>query len=227
MLREIINAIFYLTRTGCQWRLLPHDFPPWWTVYFYFRLWKLLGLWESINADLRGALRVRDRRDVHPSAAVIDSQSVKTTEVGGEHGYDAAKKINGRKRHILVDTLGLLLKIVVHPANIQDRDGAKMLFEKMVGHVPRLARIWADGAYCGKLIEWTHSTLGVMLDVVKRSDDISGFKVVPRRWVVERTFGWLGRNRRMSKDYERTTSSSEAFAYASMIRLMLRRLEPS
>lgn len=226
-LREIVNGIFYVTRAGCQWRLLPHDFPPWWTVYFYFRLWKLLGLWEIINANLRDGLRIEAGRAVYPSAVIIDSQSVKTTEVGGEHGYDAGKKINGRKRHILVDTLGLLLKIVVHPASVQDRDGAKMLLGKMVGRMPRLVRIWADGAYAGQLVEWTSITLGAALDIVKRSDDVRGFKVLPRRWVVERTFGWFGRNRRLSKDYERKPSSSESFAYASMIRLMLRRIEPS
>jgi putative transposase len=223
-LLEIINAIFYVTRSGCQWRLLPHEFPPWWTVYFYFRLWKIHGIWEALNAELRVTLRSAEGRDEQPSAAIVDSQSVKTTEVGGEHGYDAGKKVNGRKRHLLVDTLGLLLKIVVHPANVQDRDGAKLLFESVEGKLPRLARIWADGAYTGKLVEWTREKLGATLDIVKRNDDVQGFVALPRRWVVERTFGWLGRSRRLSKDYERTMTSSEAFAYAAMVRLMLRRM---
>lgn len=223
-LREIVNGIFYVARSGCQWRLMPHDFPPWWTVYFYFRFWKLLGLWEAINADLRSKLRLEDGRNVQPSAAIVDSQSVKTTESGGERGYDAGKKINGRKRHILVDTLGLLLKVVVHPASAQDRDGGRMLLETVVGHMPRLQRIWADGAYAGQLVEWASTSLGATLEIVKRSDDVRGFKVLPRRWVVERTFGWLGRYRRLSKDYEKTTASSETFIYASMTRLMLRRL---
>jgi putative transposase len=223
-LRRIINGIFYVTRTGCQWRMLPNDFPPWWTVYFYFRAWKLAGLWEDLNALLRRQIRQADGREAEPSAAIIDSQSVKTTEAGGVRGYDAGKKINGRKRHILVDTLGLLLTTVVHSAAIQDRDGAKLLLEKIIGHSTRLALIWADGGYAGQLIEWVNTHVGVKLEIVKRSDDVKGFKVLPRRWVVERTFGWLCRNRRLCKDYERTASSSEAFIYTSMVRLMVRRL---
>lgn len=223
-LREILNAIFYIVRSGCTWRMLPHDLPPWKTVYHYFRLWRKDGTWERINSALREEVRVAAGREPEPSAAVLDSQSVKTTETPGVRGYDAGKKVNGRKRHLLVDTLGLLLMVIVHAANIQDRDGAKLLLEKARRRFPRLRLIWADGGYTGKLIDWVKTVCHWVLEIVKRRDDVKGFQVLPHRWVVERTFGWLGRYRRLSKDYEGLPESSEAMIYIAMIHLMVRRL---
>jgi putative transposase len=222
--REILNAIFYLLRSGCAWRMLPHEYPHWKTVYHYFRLWRILGIWEHINNVLRTQLRILSGRKPEPSAAILDSQSVKTTETPGIRGYDAAKKINGRKRHILVDTIGLMLMVVVHTANIQDRDGAKLVLEQVIGTFPRLQLIWADAGYSGKLVDWVKVMCGWVLEIVKRSDDVKGFKVLPHRWIVERTFGWLGRYRRLSKDYEGLTQSSQALIYAAMIRIMIKRM---
>jgi len=222
--REILNAIFYIVRSGCTWRMLPHDLPPWKTVYHYFRVWRKDGTWERINSALRVEVRVAAGREPEPSAAVLDSQSVKTTETPGVRGYDAGKKVNGRKRHLLVDTLGLVLMVIVHAANIQDRDGARLLLEKVKGRFPRLRLIWADGGYSGKLVDWVKTVFHWVLEIVKRSDDVKGFQVLPHRWVVERTFGWLGRYRRLSKDYEGLPESSEAMIYIAMIHLMVRRL---
>ncbi len=173
---------------------------------------------------MRSQLRKIEGRDVEPSAGIIDSQTVKTTEKGGIDGYDAGKKINGRKRHILVDTMGLLLIVVVHAASIQDRDGAKLVLNKIRYSFPKLHLIWADAGYAGKLVDWVRYFIGCVIEIVKRSDDASGFKVLPRRWVVERTLAWLGRYRRLSKDYEYHPQTSETMIYAAMTHLMLRRL---
>lgn len=223
-IREILNAIFYLLRAGCAWRMLPHDFPPWKTVYHYFRLWRKDGTWERINAALRTELRQADGREAEPSAAILDTQSVKTTSVKGVRGYDAGKKVKGRKRHILVDTLGLLLLVIVHAADIQDRDGAKLVLGKAKQLFSRLRLIWADGIYAGKLVDWVKETCGWILEIVKRDPNAKGFQILPRRWVVERTFGWLNHYRRLSKDYEVLPETSEAMIYAAMVHIMVRRL---
>jgi putative transposase len=223
--RELLNAIFYLTKTACQWRNLPDNFAPWHTVYHYFRQWKRAGLLTAIHGHLREHLRVVAGRKRDASAGILDSQSVKSTESSDERGYDAGKKINGRKRHLLVDTMGLILLALVLPANIQDRDGAKQLLGAYFNQSARgrVKHIWADGGYAGTLVSWAHQLWRCTVEIVKRSE-LHTFRVMPRRWVVERTFGWLGRYRRLNRDYERQAQTGETMVYLAMIRLMLARL---
>lgn len=224
--REVLCAIFYVLRSGCAWRLLPHDFPPWNTVYGYFRTWQKEQVWEAINDALREAVRLEAGREAQPSMALIDSQSVKTSSVAGERGLDPFKSVKGRKRHILVDTMGLLLAVVVHTANTQDRKGARWVLARALAKgFERLELILADGGYESQpLLDWLAAQIHWVFALVKRPEGQKGFVVQAQRWVVERTFAWLGRYRRLSKDYEVLPESSEAFIYLAMIHLMLRRL---
>jgi transposase len=224
--RWILNAILYLTKVGCHWRLLPKNFPPWQTVYHVFRRWTLEGTWEAVNAALRSQVRRAADKGTRPTAAILDSQSVKSDPHGGTVGYDAAKKIKGRKRHVLVDTLGLLLGVRVTPASTPERAGAQTLLQGVRHTLAWLRLLWVDGGYSGadfaQGVQSLRPTLRVA--VVKRSAEVRGFKILPRRWVVERTFSWFMRHRRLVRDYETTPASAQAFVYLAMIRVQLRRL---
>ena len=227
-MREVINAILYVVVGGCQWRMLPKEYPKWKSVYHYFSRWRDDGSWQRIHDKVRAELRRKVGRDKHATAGCMDSQSVKGTQVPGMRGYDSNKRVMGRKRHVVVDTLGLLMSVVVSAASVSDPAGAKLVLRRLrqLGTGKKLRRIWVDGIYRGKLMEWVIGHFRFVLEAVLRSDDLKGFVVLPRRWVVERTFAWLTQCRRLSRDYEVLPKSSEAMIYIAMTRLMLRRLAP-
>jgi len=224
--RRILDAILYWCRTGCQWRLIPDYFPNWNTVYGVFRDWRIDGTWQRIHDHLRKMVRRKEGKKPTPTAGIIDSQSIRSAEGGELRGYDAAKRITGRKRHILVDTLGLVLVVVVHSADLQDYEGAHLVLENIKQKFKRLKVIFADSIY-GKagLPEFLEQWYRVILQTVQRPVEAEGFVVLPKRWIVERTFAWLGRYRRLSKDYERLTENSETVIRIAMIQLMLKRLK--
>ncbi|SDD85075.1 IS5 family transposase [Streptomyces prasinopilosus] len=221
--RLVLDSIFYVLRSGCQWRMLPRDLMPWDAAHRWFTKWRRDGTWDRIHDALRRQVRIGAGRDPEPSAAVIDAQSIKTSEGGEARGFDAGKRTAGRKRHVIVDTMGLLLVVAVTSASVQDRAGGRTVLARLATDFRTVSLVWADGGYANfvdsTLLSWARDALGIIVEIVKRTDDVKGFKVLPRRWVVERSFGWLVRNRRLARDYERLTATSEAMIKVAMIRL--------
>jgi transposase len=227
--RAVVNAIFYVVRTGCSWRQLPHDFPPWQTVFWYFKRWRADCTVDRLHDALRDQLRDGAGRDPMASAAIVDAQSVKAADTIGaaSRGFDAGKKVNGRKRHIVVDTMGLLLAVIITTASVQDRDGARAVLERLRFTMPSVVHIWADGGYAGTLLDWARQRLRIGVEIVRKPLGIKTFTVLPRRWVVERTFAWIVRCRRLAHDYERLPEHSDAMIKWAMIGLMIRRISPT
>jgi transposase len=227
--RRIVDAILYVVRTGCSWRQLPHDFPPWATVFWYFKQWRADGTVDRIHDALRDRVRDEAGRDPLASAGIVDAQSVKGADTVGadSRGFDAGKKVNGRKRHIVVDTMGLLLAVIITTAAVQERDGARRVLDRLRFTMPSVALVWADGGYAGQLVTWARDRLRVLVEIVRKPLGIKTFHVLPRRWVVDRTFAWMSRCRRLAHDYERLPEHSEAMIKWAMIGLMTRRLAPA
>ncbi|HWB70694.1 MAG TPA: IS5 family transposase [Egibacteraceae bacterium] len=226
--REIVNAIFYVLRTGCSWRQLAHDLPPWQTVYWYFKRWRDDGTVDRVHDALRDRVRDSDGRDPLVSAGIVDAQAVKGADTVGRdsRGYDAGKRVNGRKRHVVVDTLGLLLVVIVTAANVQDRDGGMQVLRRLRFAMPSVATVFADGGYAGRLVVYAHQVLRVTIELVRKPAGQQGFAALPRRWVVERTLAWIVRCRRLDHDYERLPATAEAMTKWAMIGIMTRRLAP-
>jgi transposase len=227
--REVVSAILYVVRTGCAWRQLPADFPPWETVYWHFARWRDDGSLDALHDALRSAVREAEGREAQPSAAIIDAQSVKGADTvpAATRGYDAGKKVNGRKRHVVVDTIGLLLIVLVTTASVQDRDGARPVLDAVRKTFPTVSLVWADGGYAGKLVQWAKTAARIVVEIVRKPEGQRTFEVLPRRWVVERTLAWITKCRRLDHDYERLPSTSAAMVKWAMIGLITRRLAPT